>query len=68
MEPDLISNHTTPLTLTIGEKPDIDSPRGDITQHSREVISSCKNEFPQQVIVTRLNDQMKELQTNIRDQ
>jgi len=68
MEPDLISNHAAPLTLVIGEKPEIDSPRGDICQHSKEVISACKNDFPKQVVVTRLNDQMRELQTNIRDQ
>ena len=38
-----------------------------ISDLKEQVISTCPNDFPKQVTVIRLNDQMRELQTNIRD-
>lgn len=67
MEPDLISTVTTaPLSLIIdGKTVSPDSPRDVVYNH--EVIQTCENTFTKQVIVTRLTEQMRELQTNIRD-
>lgn len=60
MEPDLITNHSTAV---LGP----DSPREVLEKMTKEVIPVVEAGMPKQVTILRVTDQMKELQTNIRD-
>lgn len=71
MEPDIISNHHQSHIVTTNgngcEETFPDSPRDIVCKVQNTVIGISPNTYQTQVTVIRESDQMKELQTNIRD-